>query len=126
MSLTPPISFKVRATLSAYRCVAHDTAGAGFVVYPSAASVQPIGITVNDVKDINEAIPVCMSGPQKLLFNDTMSSGGLVASDSSGRGVPHVDVTVGSYIVGRLMGPAVTQTGTLAMVNVNPFFKSIP
>jgi len=126
MSLTPPISFKVRATLSAYRIVAHDTAGAGFVVYPSAASAQPIGITVNDVKDINESIAVCLSGPQKCYFNDTMSSGSLVASDSSGRAVPHVDVTAGSYIIGRLMGNAVTQTGTLALVNVNPFFKSVP
>lgn len=126
MSLTPPVSFKVRTTLSAYRIVAHDTAGAGFVVYPSSAAVPCIGVTVNDVKDINEAIPVCLSGPQKVYFNDTMSSGALVASDSSGRAVPHVNVTAGSYVIGSLMGPAVTQTGTLAMVNVNPFFKSIP
>lgn len=126
MSLTPPISFKVRTTLSAYRIVTLDTAGAGYVVYPSAASVKPIGITVNDVKDVNEAIPVCISGPQKCYFNDTMSSGGFVASDSAGRAVPHANVTAGSFIIGMLMGPAVTQTGTLAMVLVNPGFKSIP
>jgi hypothetical protein len=37
-------------------------------------------------------IPVILSGIAKVLMNETMSTGGLVAADSAGRGVPHVDV----------------------------------
>lgn len=122
-----PHSFKVRSTLSAYRVVCADTAGANYVVYPSAATVQPIGITMDTVKETTQGIPVAGPGMiQKLYFNDTMSSGSFVAADSSGRGVPHTDATAGSYIVGRLIGPAVSATGTIADVLINPFFKSIP
>lgn len=129
MSLLPMNSWKVRSTLAAYRIVINDTAGANYVVYPSAAAVAcPLGITANTVKDTNEGIPVISHGPAKLTFAETMSSGGMVAArgDGTGMGVPHVDVTAGSYVVGRLMGPNVTQTGTVAWVFVNPFFKSIP
>jgi hypothetical protein len=126
MSHIPGISMKVRSTLSAYRIVAADTAGSNYAIYPSAATVQPIGVTQDTVKDTNQAIPVIIAGIAKLYFNDTMSSGGLVAADSSGRAVPHVDTTAGSYIIGRLIGPAVAATGTIAEVLVNPFFKSIP
>ena len=119
-------SFKVLSTLSAYRCVAANTSGSRTVIYPSAASVQPIGITRDTVKDTTSAIPVQLNGIAKLEFNDTMSSGSFVAADSAGRGVPHVDVTAGSYIIGRLIGPAVTATGTIAEVLIQPFFKSIP
>lgn len=122
-----PHSFKVRSTLSAYRIVCADTAGSNYVVLPSAATVQPIGVTMNTVKDITNGIPVAGPGMiAKLYFNDTMSSGSFVASDNLGQGVPHVDTTAGSYIVGRLIGPAVTATGTLADVLIQPFFKSIP
>lgn len=127
MSHIAPVSFKVRATLAAYRIVIADTAGAGFVGYPSAAGVAlPLGVTANDVKDTNESIPVIMGGIAKVYFNDTMSSGSLVAADSSGRGVKHVDVTAGSAYVGVLIGNAVTQTGTIADVLVNPGWKAIP
>lgn len=122
MSHIAPISFKVRSTLAAYRIVNADTAGAGFVVYPSAQAVGCIGVTGNDVKDTNESIPVFVGGIAKVAFNDTMSSGGLVAADSSGRGVPCVAATGGAAYVGRLVGPAVSQTGTIADVLVMPGF----
>ena len=126
MSHIAPISFKVRTTLGAYRIVAADTAGSNFVVAPSAATVQPIGVTMDTVKDTTSSIPVICYGIAKVLFNETMSSGGLVAADSAGRGVPHADTTAGSYVIGRLVGPAISSTGTIAEVLVNPFFKSIP
>jgi hypothetical protein len=50
----------------------------------------------------------------------------MVASDSSGRGVPHVDTTAGSYVVGVLIGATVAATGTIADVLIGPHFKSIP
>lgn len=128
MSTVPNNSWKVRTTLAAYRIVINDTAGSGFVVYPSNANVLPLGVTQNTVKDTNEGIPVCSFGLAKLTFAETMSTGGLVAArgDGTGMAVPHVDVTAGSYVIGRLVGPNVTQTGTVAEVWVNPFFKSIP
>lgn len=126
MSHIAPISFKVIATLSAYRIVRPDTAGSNVVGYPSAATVCPIGITTDDVKDTTTGIPVAVGGIAKLYFNDTVAAGGLVAADSSGRGVPHADTTAGSYVIGHLIGPAVAATGTIAEVLINPFFKSIP
>jgi hypothetical protein len=119
-------SFKVLSTLAAYRAVAINTSGAGVVAYPSAAgAAQPVGVTTDTVKDITEAIPVQLDGRAKLLFNDTVAAGALVAVDSSGRGVPHTDVTAGSYVIGRAL-EAVTATGTIADILINPIFKSIP
>jgi hypothetical protein len=122
-----PHSFKVRTTLAAYRIVTADTAGADFVVYPSAATRHPIGITMDTVKDTLNSIPVAGPGMiQKLYFNETMSAGSLVAADSSGRGVPHVDTTAGSYVIGTLLGPNILVTGTVADVLINVFYKAIP
>lgn len=127
MALSGPHSFKVRSTLLAYRIVTADTAGSNFCIYPSAATVAPIGITMDTVKDTTCSIPVAGPGQiQKLYFNETMSSGSLVAADSSGRGVPHVDTTAGSYVIGKLLGPGIALTGTVADVMIMPFFKSIP
>lgn len=126
MSHIPGISMKVLTTLAAYRIVSPNTAGAHAVVYPSAATVRPIGITQDTVKDTNQAIPVAIHGISKLLFNETMSTGGMVAADSAGRGVPHADTTAGSYVIGCLIGPNVSQTGTLADVLIGVHFKSIP
>jgi hypothetical protein len=117
-----PLSFKVLSTLLAYRIVAPNTAGSDAVIYPSAATVKPIGITTDTVKDTTSAIP----GVAKLYFNETCPTGALIAADSSGRGVPHTDTTAGSYVIGQLIGPAVAATGTIADVLIQPFFKSIP
>lgn len=126
MSHIAPISMKVQTTLSAYRVVTMLTGTASTVKYPAAATERDIGITQDTVLDTTGSIPVVIGGIQKLYFNDTVTSGNLVAADSSGRGVPHVDTTAGSYVVGVLIGATVAATGTIADVLVQPHFKSIP
>jgi hypothetical protein len=126
MSHIDPLSFKVSTTLAANRVVTMLTATANTVKYPAAALELPVGITVDTVKDTNQAIEVAFSGIQKLYFNDTVASGALVAADSSGRGIPYVNATAGACFVGVLVGPAVASTGTIADVWVNPGFKAIP
>lgn len=126
MSHIAPISMKVQTTLSAYRIVTFLTATANTVKVPASASELPIGITTDTVLETGTSIPVAFAGIQKLYFNDTVTSGAYVASDSSGRGVPHVNVTAGSFVVGVLVGATVAATGTIADVLINPHFKSIP
>lgn len=126
MANQAPVSFKVRSTLAAYRIVCADTAGSNYVINPSAATVPPIGVTADTVKDTLSSIPVYLGGICKVHMNDTCSTGSLIASDNQGRGVKHADTTAGSYVVGILVGPNVAITGTISDVVVNPFFKSIP
>ncbi len=120
-----PISANVLSTLLAYRIVRFDTAGSYTVAYPSAASVRCHGVTLDTVLDTTSSIPVAISGVAKVYFNDTASSGSLIASDSSGRGVLHVAVSAGSYVIGVLIGPAVTITGTVADVLIQPGFEQL-
>ena len=126
MSHIAPISMKVATTLAAYRVVTCLTGTADSVKYPAAATEAPIGITIDDVKSTTDAIPVAIAGIASLYFNDTVTSGSLVAADSSGYGVPHVNTTAGSYVIGKLIGPSVAATGTIAKVLIQPHFKSIP
>lgn len=126
MSHIPSISMKVNATISAYRIVTALTGTANTVKVPAAATELPVGVTQDTVLDTVNAIPVVTHGIAKLYFNDTVTSGAYVASDSSGRGVPHVNTTAGSCVVGILVGPTVAATGTIADVLINPHFKSIP
>jgi hypothetical protein len=121
-----PISFKVATTLAAYRIVTNLTGTANSVKYPAAATERPLGVTVDTVLDTVNAIPVKVAGIAKVQFNDTITSGQMVAADSSGLGVKHVDTTAGSYVVGVLVGPTVALTGTIAEVLIQPHFKSIP
>lgn len=126
MSHIAPISMKVQATLAANRIVTCLTGTADTVKYPAAVSEMPIGVTADTVLDTISSIPVICGGIAKVLFDDTVTSGAFVAADSSGRGVPHVNVTAGSYVVGMLIGPTVAATGTIADVLVMPTFKAIP
>lgn len=126
MSHIPSISMKVNATISAYRIVTYLTATANTVKVPATASELPLGITQDTVLDTTGAIPVAIAGIQKLYFNDTVTSGSYVASNNAGQGVPHVNVTAGSFVIGVLVGPTVAATGTIADVLINPHFKSIP
>ena len=118
-------SFKVATTLTSQRIVAVETT-AYTVIYPSAATVIPCGITVDDVKSAAQAIPVQMHGVAKLYFNQTVSCGAFVASDTSGRGIaftPGVtttSLTLGTGIIGVLVGPSIALTGTVADVWINP------
>lgn len=119
-------SFSVGSTLAAQRGVCATTGTAWTVEYGAGAGEVPIGITVDTVIDASGAIPVQLNGIAKLLFDDTCVSGAYVALDSSGRGVPHADVTAGSYVIGTLVDAKVDATGTVAQVLINPHFKSIP
>ena len=122
-----PLSFKANTTISAYRIVTMVTATANTVKVPASASELPIGITTDTVLETGTSIPVAGPGNiAKLYFNDTVGSGKFVASNNAGQGVPHVDVTAGSYVVGVLVGPDVGATGTIADVYVLPMFKAIP
>lgn len=121
-----PLSFKVQTTLAAYRIVNPLTSTANTVKYPAAATERVFGITKDTVLDTTGSIPVAIGGIAKLYFNDTVTSGNMVAADSSGRGVPHTDTTAGSYVIGILLGPTIAATGTIADVLIQPHFKSIP
>lgn len=126
MGAYEPLSFKVASTLAAQRIVA--VSAADTVGYPGNNQTLPIGITVDTVKDTNQAIPVQCGGIAKLYFNDTVAAAGLVASDSSGRGVPFTlaatttALTLASAYVGVLVGAAVAATGTIADVFIAPGF----
>ena len=119
-------SFKVLATLSAYRVVACVSGTGNTCQYPEDARRMPLGITIDDVKDINQAIPVQQNGIAKLYFNDTVTSGLLVSFDTSGRGVPFAPaqtstgLTLPTGIIGTLVGPTIAATGTLADVSIHP------
>lgn len=118
-------SFKVLTTLSAYRCV--EMASAAYTVqYPADLRGLPVGITIDTVKDTVSSIPVAINGISKLYFNDTVTCGEIVVSDTSGRGVPHVFAatstasTLASAYLGILAGPTIAATGTVADVIINP------
>lgn len=121
-------SFKVAATLAAERIVALNGT-ANTVAYPGNNQTLPIGVTLDTVKDTNQAIPVAMPGEiARLYFNDTVTSGALVSSDSSGRGVPFTlantttALTLASAYVGILIGASVAATATVADILIQPGF----
>lgn len=125
---TNVLSFKVATTLSAYRCVALNGT-AETVAYPGSPQILPIGITLDTVKDITQAIPVAGPGSiAKLYFNDSVTSGALVKSDTSGRGAvlthptTSTSSTLAAAYIGVLVGATVNVTGSLADVFVMPGF----
>ncbi len=117
-------SYGVGSTLAAQRIVAITAANT--VGYPSSVGVLPVGVTLDTVKDTTQAIPVAHNGIAKVYFNDTVAAAGLVASDSSGRGVPFTFAATSTAIsapacfVGVLLGAAVAATGTIADVLIIP------
>lgn len=117
---------KASATISAYRIVTPLTGTANTVKVPASAAEIAIGITQDTVLDTGLSIPIAIGGFSKLYFNDTVTSGAFVASNNAGQGVPHVNATAGSYVIGVLTGPTVAATGTIAEVLIQPMFKSIP
>ena len=124
-------SFKVDATLAAQRFVAL-TGTADTVGYPENGQRLPIGITLDTVKDTTQAIPVAGVGEiAKLLFDDTVTAGSLVASDTSGRGVPFslanttTSLTLASAYGGILVDAKVNATGTIAHVLIQPGYDRV-
>lgn len=127
MGHIPPLSFKVGATLAAYRGVVMNTGTANTVKYPGAATDLPIGITGDTVKDITDGIPVYGPGNiAKLEFADSCTSGKMVKLDTNGKGLVHADTTAGTYVIGTLIGPDVQTAGQIADVLIQPFYKAIP
>ncbi len=130
MSHIAPLSFKVAATLSAYRVVTALSGTADTVAYPESDLRPYIGITLDTVLDTTSAIPVAGPGRiAKLYFNDTCGSGQLVGADTSGRGIAFgtlanttTSLTLTSAYIGVLVGPAVAATGTIADVLIMPGF----
>lgn len=119
-------SFDVLTTLLAQRIVVASTGNASTVQYPDTITSLPLGISVDTVLDTTNAIPVQMNGLAYLFFNDTVTSGGLVAADASGRGVPFTlamtstSISRPSAYVGVLIGPTIGVTGTIAQVAIHP------
>jgi len=111
-------SFKVASTLSANRIV--YVSAADTVAYGTTVTNCPIGITTDTVLDTTMAIPVKIAGIARLEFNDSVSAGGLVGSNTLGMGVPFVAVTAASWAVGILLSTKVNTTGTVADVLVMP------
>lgn len=126
MSHIASVSMKASTTISAYRIVTAVTGTANTVKVPASASEIAIGISQDTVLDTGASLPVAIAGISKLYFNDTVTSGSFVASNNAGQGVPHANVTAGSYVIGILLGPTVAATGTIADVLIQPMFKSIP
>lgn len=123
-------SFKVASTLASQRFVALNSGTANTVEYPDGPEKLPIGITIDTVKDTNQAIPVAGPGEiASLLFNDTVGAGRLVASDTSGRGVPFglalttTSLTLPSAYGGILADASVALTGTVANVLIMPGYQ---
>lgn len=112
-------SFKVLTTLAAYRIVDFHTAGVNTVVYLPTSTNQPIGVTLDSVRETTGAIPVAIGGIAKVLFNDSVSAGGLVAADSSGRGIPCVPFSAGAGYIGKSVR-FVNVTGTISDVIIQP------
>jgi len=117
-----PISLKAAATISAYRIVKVSAAQTANIA--TAATDLCIGISKNQI-DTGLGLPIAVAGVHLLEFNDTVTAGGLVAADASGKGVPHVNTTAGSYVIGKVLD-TVAATGTIAEVLIQPHFKSIP
>jgi|GEM_PF-2173422 len=123
-----PTSFKCATTLTAYRGVVIASTSAETVSFPETNTALPIGITADTAR--NGYVGVYGAGQiAKLYFNETMAAGRLVALDSSGRGVPFTvgtqtttGMTIQSCYIGVLVGPAVTATGTIADVFIQPGF----
>ena len=118
-------SFNVLTTLAAYRVVSLDTSASNTVVFPPSSLRPQIGITIDTVRDTTGSVPVAIAGVAKLFFNDTISAGALVSADTSGRGIPYVDVTAGAAFIGMVV-QTVSATGTIADVVIHSGFKAIP
>ena len=122
-----PKSFKVAATLERYRIVGPNSGTADTVSYPENEAHAVFGVTLEEAIDATSCIPVAGPGEiAKVLFNQTVLAGGLVAGDASGRGVAPTVTTAGTYVIGHLIGPSVALTGSVLDVYINPHFQSIP
>lgn len=113
-------SFGVLTTLAAYRVVSLDTSAAQTVVYPPASTRPMIGVTLDTVKETTNFIPVQINGVAKVLFNDTVSAGGLVSADTSGRAIGiGTLVSGGTYYIGVAL-QTVSNSTTIHEIVIQP------
>jgi len=119
-----PISMKQGDSIAAYRIV-RATSSPNTCALTTATTDVIIGVTLDSANSSNQAVPVGISGIQKVYMNDTAAAGALVMTDSSGRGLPAVANTAGVYVIGVCLN-TVSATGTLAEVLVNPFQLQVP
>ena len=119
------VSFKANTTIPAYRIVTMLTGTGDTVKLAAAVTELPVGITTDTVLETALGIPVCISGIARLQFNETMGSGRMVQSDANGLGTPYAALTATGFVVGMLVGPSVSTTGTVAQVLVNPFAYAV-
>jgi hypothetical protein len=119
-----PQSFSVASTLTAYRIVTLSSTGQT-VVYATAPSDKILGVTLDDVKETTQAIPVQSSGICKVIAGNSITVGALVGSDSTGQAIVYSDVTAGGYVLGVMVGNKAVKAGTLVDVLVAPFWKII-
>ena len=123
MSSFDPVSMRVADSIAAYRIVRCN--GVHQVGLATAAADSIFGVTQDEATKSNQAVPVQVQGIAKCYMNDTITVGGLVMTDASGRGIPLVVNTAGVYAVGVCL-ETVSATGTLAQILVRPFQVSIP
>lgn len=117
-------SFAVASTLAANRIV--YLSAANTVAYGLSVTNCPIGVTVNTVLDTTQQIPVQTDGIVDLYFNDSVSAGGLVASNTLGMGIPFVALSAtASYCIGILLDTKVNVTGTVAKVLIRPMSEKL-
>ena len=124
MANREPISLKVLTTLLAQRIVGLSSTP-HTAIYPANLTDPSIGITVDTVLDTTGSIPVQVDGIAKVYMNDTCAAGDLIAGNSSGQGLKHVNTTAGSYVIGLAL-EASAATATVIQVLIQPKFKSIP
>ena len=117
-----PVSMKQGDSIAAYRIV--RVTSANTVALTSALTDVPFGVTLDSANSTNQYVPVAIAGIAKVYCNDSIAAGGLVGTDATGRGVPYVVISTGSYFVGINIGPKVNATGALAEILIRPTFTA--
>ena len=117
------VSMKQGDSIAAYRIV--RVTSADTVAACSAVTDVPFGVTQDNANASTQAVPVAIAGIARVYFNDSVAAGALVATDASGRAIPYVALSTGSYYVGILIGPKVNATGAIAEILVRPGFTTV-
>jgi len=131
MSGAHVISARVATTLAAFRIVAGITGTAKGVQYAPSITALPLGITIDTVLDTTQSIPVQVDGAAKCLFNQTVSSGELVTSDTSGRAIvfslaaTSTAISAPSAYAGVLWDTTIAATAAVADILINPGFDRV-
>lgn len=116
------VSMKQADSIAAYRIV--RVTSADTVALTSALTDVPFGVTQDNANASTQAVPVAIAGIARVYCNDSIAAGGLVGTDATGRGIPYVVISTGSYYVGILIGPKVNATGAIAEILVRPGFSA--